>query len=421
MNDFNTPIARILCVFFFCFLTLEHNAQVITKEDSLNAGLVVRNSTTVMSGYGEALVSYDMKLRTGVADLRRNVLFFGHKFNDKVSFFSEMELEHAKVELGDDGEGAAGELSMEQLFVKFNLNKTNYITAGLFIPRIGIINENHLPTTYSSNDRPFVEQLIIPSTWRELGISLYGTSRRVSGLNYSVALMNGLSSSGFTSGTGLREGRGGGSRSSASNLAATGALLFYTGNWRLQTSAYIGGSAGLSKREADSLQLSYGAFGTPVALMELNMQRLTPVWSIKALAAAVHVADAFEINRAYGSNTAETMVGAYVEIGFNLMKLCNREQEKNFLLYARYEWMDMDLVLAEKNGVTNGIANDILNKQYVVAGLLYQPVRGVGVKADYVYRITGEPNPLLLATPFPQQSLYFTENGFFNLGICYSF
>ena len=153
-------------------------AQVITSEDSLNAGLVRSDRTTVISGYGEVKVSYDQQLGTGVANLTRNVLFLGHRFNDHISFFSEMELENARVENGRAG----GELSMEQLFIKFDLTKDIYLTGGLFIPRLGIINENHLPTTFSGNDRPFVEQFIIPSTWREIGIGLYGGVKLIGGL-----------------------------------------------------------------------------------------------------------------------------------------------------------------------------------------------------------------------------------------------
>ena len=48
-------------------------------------------------------------------------------------------------------------------------------------------------------------------------------------------------------------------------------------------------------------------------------------------------------------------------------------------------------------------------------------MHGVVVKADYTQRITGTPNPALVVTPFPQQRPYFTQNGFVNLGIGYSF
>jgi hypothetical protein len=195
--------AKITAVLISINITNCLNAQIITREDSLNAGLTPKSAPTVLSGYGQAKVEYDLRNQTGVANLTRNVIFLGHRFSDKISFFSEMEIEDAKVAGGKP----SGEISMEQLFLKFQLNRNNYMVGGLFIPRIGSINENHLPTTFNSNDRPFVEQLVIPSTWRELGIGVYGQFTKLPGLNYSAAILNGLSSANFVQGTGIREGR----------------------------------------------------------------------------------------------------------------------------------------------------------------------------------------------------------------------
>jgi hypothetical protein len=104
--------------------TIKVQSQVITREDSLKAGLVAKNPPTVISGYGQAKVEYDFKNRTGVANLTRNVSFLGHRFSNKISFFSEMEIEDAKIAGGKP----SGEISMEQLFVKFNrlLYKLDY-------------------------------------------------------------------------------------------------------------------------------------------------------------------------------------------------------------------------------------------------------------------------------------------------------
>ncbi|MFT4024638.1 MAG: hypothetical protein QM664_12740 [Flavihumibacter sp.] len=155
---------------------LSLKAQVLTAEDSLSAGLVSRSQTTVLSGYGEARYSLDTKQKDATASLSRVVLFVGHKFNNKISVFTELELEDALVigQKGDESGAAKGGISMEQAFIKFNLTPNTYLVAGLFIPRLGIINENHLPTTFNGVDRPFLEQLIIPSTWREVGVGLYG-------------------------------------------------------------------------------------------------------------------------------------------------------------------------------------------------------------------------------------------------------
>ncbi len=392
-----------------CFHTL---AQVLTREDSLQAGLIRSNNTTVLSGYGQLKVEYDFQTKTAVANLTRNVLFLGHRFSNTIYFFSEMELENAKIVGGKPG----GEFSMEQLFIKFNLNRDMYLQAGLFIPRIGVINENHLPTTFNGNDRPYVETFVLPATWREIGVGLYGNVRSVPGLNYSLAVMNGLNSAAFVNGTGIREGRFEGSNATASNMAVTGALLYYLKSWRLQASAYYGGSAGLIKRQADSLQLDSGPFGTPVALAEVNAQYHKNGLAFKALATAVQIKDAFSINRAYANNTPSMMIGAYAEIGYNLYKLIDPEANRNLTVFARQEFMDLNYQVP-----SNGIKNGINKKSFTVFGVTYQPLSGVVIKADYVLRITDPRNDELVVTPFPQQMPYYTSNGFLNLGIGYSF
>lgn len=397
-----------------CTLTFTLTAQVITREDSLNAGLTPKSYPTVLSGYGQAKVEYNLRLKTGVADLTRNVIFIGHRFSNKISFFSELELESAKV----IGGKASGEISMEQLFIKFNINRNNYLVSGLFIPRIGIINENHLPTTFNTNDRPFVEQLIIPSTWRELGVGIYGQINKVPGLNYSAAILNGLNSAGFAQGSGIREGRSEGSNATASNIALTGALLYYYKNFRMQSSVYYGGSAGLSERQGDSLRLNYGAFGTPVLLNELNVQyHGVKGLQFKALACYVNIKEASKINLAYANNTPSSMYGYYAELGYNVLKLFKKSNEKSLLFYFRYENMNLNATIPE-----NGVADGLQEKQFFIYGLHYQPIKGVSVKLDYSRRLTGQYNKQLYVTnPYATSIPFYKDSEFINLGIGYSF
>lgn len=404
---------RNLILFVCLFMgALEAFSQVLTREDSLSAGLIRSNNTTVLSGYGQLKYEHDFKTKTATASLVRNVLFLGHRFSNTIYFFSEMELENARVEGGKPG----GEISMEQLFIKFTINRDMYLQAGLFIPRIGLINENHLPTTFNGNDRTYVETFIIPATWREIGVGLYGNVPSVQGLNYSFAVMNGLSSGNFVNGSGIQEGRFEGSSATASNLAVTGSLLYYLKDWRLQMSGYYGGSAGLIKRQADSLRLDSGPFGTPVALAEANAQYRNNGIAFRALATMVNIRDAFEINRAYANNTPSMMVGMYAELGYNLYQLMDERTQKNLTVFVRQEFMDLNYRIP-----VNGIRNGTNRKNYTVFGITYQPVSGVVVKADYVLRRTDERNDDLIVTPFPQQLPYYTSNGFFNLGLGYSF
>ncbi|WP_343747880.1 hypothetical protein [Fluviicola sp.] len=399
---------RQLLIATFSLLCVSSYAQVLTKEDSLSAGLIASNNSTVLSGYGSFNYSKNLTLKQSIANIDRIVLFIGHKFNKRIALFTEMELEDARVEAGK----LNGSFSLEQAFIKFNIDRNNYIISGLFIPRIGIINENHLPTTFNGNYRPYVETFIIPSTWREIGVGYYGSTDRIPGLNYSAALITGLSSAGFRNGTGIEGGQLGGSLATTNSLAVTGALLYYHGNFRTQVSGYFGGSAGLKPYEADSLRLQSGAFGTPVGLVEANTQYHGKRLGVKALAAWVDIPRANDINRAYANNTPEQMFGAYLDVSYAFIK----KGEKTFRGFARYEYLNMNAKLPQ-----NGIVNKTLDQQYLIAGLSYNPIHGVMIKVEYTYRLTGEINPALIVTPYPIGQPYFTTQHFINLGIGYSF
>lgn len=385
-----------------------------TGEDSLNAG----NSTskTVISGYGSAFYQRDMNEQMATATLERAVLFVGHQFNSKIAFFSEMELENAKVAPGQPASnGFEGEISMEQAYLKFSLNARQYIVAGLFVPRIGILNENHLPVNFNGVERPLVEQLVIPATWRELGVGFYGRARRIP-LNYTIALVNGLNDAGFVHGTGLIDGKAEGMGAMANNLAVTASLQYFWNNFRFQVSGYAGGTNGLNARKSDSLLLSHGAFSLPVYLGEADIMYSNNGWSAKAIATLVSFPDAADINKAYANNVGKQMYGAYGELAYNLFEKAPKLQDQQLNLFARYEVLDLN------NSIPgNGIYDGKLKQQHLIAGFTYLPIPNVAIKADVRLMHTGPENPELVINPSPARVPYRTSDTFLNIGIGYSF
>jgi hypothetical protein len=399
--------STLLAVFISTVLA---NCQVLpqTAEDSLSSSSGLES--TSIGGYGNAFYQRNSNLSSATMNLERVVLFVGHSFG-KISFFSELELEDAKVSGNDDG----GEIAFEQAYLQFNLDRNHYITAGLFLPRIGITNEKHLPIDFNGNERSQVETYIIPATWRELGVGFYGS---VSGipLNYGVALVNGLNSASFEHGSGIREGRSEGKNASASNLAITGSVQYFRNNFRIQASGYYGGSVGLSSRQADSLQLQSGPFGIPVIIGEVNVQYATAGFTLKALGAVVSIPHAFEINRAYATNTPEREYGVYAELGYDVLHETGTSSEQQLIVFARYERLDMNALIP-----SNGIIDGTLNQQHVVAGVGYLPIRNVVVKADVRLLHTGEANQALIINPNPAAPRYDPNNIFISLGIGFAF
>lgn len=143
--------------------------------------------TPRIGGYGE--LHYN-KLQSDAGDgeeidFHRFVLFFGHDFTDRIRFFSELEVEHSLA-----GDGAPGEVELEQAYIDYVLADTVSARTGLFLLPVGILNETHEPPTFYGVERNNVENILIPSTWWEAGAGLSGYSS--SGLSWDLAVHSGL-------------------------------------------------------------------------------------------------------------------------------------------------------------------------------------------------------------------------------------
>src|SRR5205085_292535 len=121
-------------------------------------------------GYGEVYFADPTRDgRRREADLARGVVGLGYSFDERTEFNSEFEVEHAVASASD-----VGEFEVEQFYVDRRLGDSVSARGGLFLMPFGLLNEHHEPTRYYGVQRNFVETLIIPSTWREGGVSLRG-------------------------------------------------------------------------------------------------------------------------------------------------------------------------------------------------------------------------------------------------------
>lgn len=133
-------------------------------------------------GYGEIYNTNPIHDRAlSQTDLARAVFGLGYQFNDKTRFNSEFEVEHAVSSASD-----VGEFEVEQFYVERALSDDLRAQAGLVLIPTGLLNLNHEPDRYLGVQRNFVETLIIPSTWREAGVTLGGDT--TAGLHWNVGL-----------------------------------------------------------------------------------------------------------------------------------------------------------------------------------------------------------------------------------------
>ena len=154
-----------------------------------------------------------------VLDFHRFVLLFSHGFSDRIRFVAELELEHAVVSDETDGE-----LELEQAYVDFLITRGFNVRAGMLLAPVGIINERHEPPVFHGVERPFVDTVIIPTTWFDTGVGVHGEVGP--GVRYRVYAMATLDAFGFSAEEGLRGGRQKGAESNARRLAGTGRIEY---------------------------------------------------------------------------------------------------------------------------------------------------------------------------------------------------
>jgi hypothetical protein len=325
-----------------------------------------------IGGYGEMLYQSFSRERddgtpsgeTAQADLERAVLYFGYKFNDRALFNSEIEIEHA-VAASD----TSGEVEVEFAYLDFRLRKQIGLRGGLLLVPMGFLNELHEPPIFLGALRPEVESRIIPTTWRENGVGLYGEAGPVS---YRVYLLAGLDAAGFAPDVGVREGRQEGSEASAHDLALTG---------RIDLTPRPGVIVGASAFSGDTGQ---GAAAFPSARYTLWDAHLEWNWRglhVRGLYARGSLEDAGAVSLAIDPSGATAIGsrqrGAYGEIAWNVLSM-RRRGGQDLVPFVRYE------TLNTQDRVAPGFSADPANDRTIrTIGLAYRPIPNVALKIDH--------------------------------------
>jgi hypothetical protein len=133
---------------------------------------VDESASTTVGSYGEIGYTRPTKApEQSNVSVGRAVIFVGHRFDEATKMVGEFEWENAITSSQDSGEA-----EVEQLYVAHDFKIGVTGIAGLYLMPAGLINENHEPTAYYGVFRPDVDTKIIPSTWREVGLGLQGST-----------------------------------------------------------------------------------------------------------------------------------------------------------------------------------------------------------------------------------------------------
>lgn len=304
--------------------------------------------------------------RTDQLDFLRAILYAGYKFNDRVVFNSEIEIEHATTG------GGVGEVSLEFGYLDFMINPAFNVRAGMMLLPVGVVNELHEPTAFLGAKRPDVERTIIPSTWRENGVGVFGEAGTVS---YRAYVVNGMDSKKFTA-SGIRSGRQKGGVAKAEDFAFVGRL-----DWQPMPGTMVGGSLFTGGADQGTKTPAGDAYDATVTIAELHADAKVRGWLLRALWATGELGDARQVNLANGltgnKSVGEEFGGWYGEVGYDLGTVLPIG-EAAVIPFARYEELN------SQESVPAGFALDPTKDTTVLTlGVSWKPIPQAVIKFDW--------------------------------------
>lgn len=298
-------------------------------------------------------------------DFHRLVLGWGYQFNDRLTLNVEVEWEHA-----------GQEIELEYAYLDYIWSDAIGFRAGSLLMPVGLTNENHEPPLFFSVERPYVERYIIPTTWQEGGVGIFG--QPLPGVNYRLYLVEGLNAvgvqpdgtrgdGGFTE-NGIRGGR-------QVLFEDTNVAKNFGGVGRLEYTGLPGFLAGASYYRSDAAQGFPDIGHATVSLWDVDARARFSGFVVRALYARSRISDADRISGVVGETVGSAQVGWYAEGGYHLNQLLRSEWD--VVPFVRWEKIDTQAEIPD--GFPRNPATD---RKVLTAGLALYPVPNVALKAD---------------------------------------
>jgi hypothetical protein len=350
-------LVQVAHVLLLCLLALPALAQTASPR--------TETRRTNLSGYMDFHFNNE-EFADARLDFHRFVLLVTHTFSPRIRFVGELELEHAFVEGLED----AGELELEQAYVDFLLDRSFNVRAGMMLMPIGIINERHEPPVFYGVERPFIDTVIIPTTWFEVGAGVHGELGR--GWRYRGYVTAPLNAAEFTAEEGIRGGRQKGAESNVRRPAVTG---------RVEYVGYRGLTLGTSAWSGHSGFEFQPRFDVPVSLVEADARYSRRGYEFRGQIAQVWIDNAGRLN-----DTLALRVGVNPNIG-SALRGFSLEGSRRFLAgtrlgeiggFVRYENFDTQYRMP-----AGYVPLLQLDRDAWVFGANFWPDPDVAVKIDY--------------------------------------
>jgi len=407
-----------------------------------------------IGGYGEAVMTRNFYSQSfnrykkpelytddkshGRFDLPHVVLNLGYDFGKGWTLGSEIEFEHGgngtavEIEAEEAGEYEAevekgGEVNIEQFWINkaFAGGKFN-IKAGEIIVPVGYSNAHHEPNQFFTVYRPEGEATIMPNTWHQVGLSLWG---QLKDWRYEAQLLSGLNSESFTAENFVHYGATSPYEFKVANNYAGAVRIdnYSVKGLRVGLSGYYGYTFRNTLRTPGSKYDDVtGALG--IVALDFSLNRWN--WIVRGNIDYAHFSDADEIsaynqanwthhkyqdgNPHHYSNIGSHAVAYAIEAGYNVFSQIPRLKDEKLFVFGRYE---------HYNTMASGTYKSLYQytKKYRCAfGVNYSPMKQITIKGEYSYRFFEKPNNNGLASDSPLYKQPYNNEPSVSIGVTYS-
>ena len=372
-----------------------------------------------VGGYGEMLASFkgygtnrfngstsgNTYMHRNTIAIPRFVIAGDYRFNRHWNVGAEIEFEAGgtgtawEIENTENGEWETevekgGEVALEQFHITYTLDRRFNVRAGHMVLPVGLTNAHHEPILFYGTSRPEGETVIIPSTWHETGLSIFGqVGSGYARFNYAAYVTAGLNANGFDRNNWAAGAKQGLFEVDNFTSPAYTARVEYDGvpGLRLGGTFSICNNVGANSDKPDQYT-QYGRI--PVRIVTVDAQYLHRYFAFRGnlMWGTLDKADKVsQRNNRLGSSpyssltpVAKKAVSFGAEAGLNVRRFFNF-RFPDIVPFVRYDYYNPQYTVPD--GYT---ADKRLEVGMWTAGLNYKPLPYLVVKADYTTRRIGQ-------------------------------
>ncbi len=343
----------------------------------------------------------------GRFDIPHAVIYVGYNFGKGWTMQTEIEFEHTgtgasvEKEFEEAGEWETevekgGEVELEQFWIQKSFCDAFNVRMGHIVVPVGGLNYSHEPLNFFTVYRPEGEYTILPSTWHDTGISVWGDTPH---WRYEVQVIAGLDAYMFNTENFVKNGAGSPFEFKPANQLGLVARIdnFSFRNLRMSLSGFYGRAFNNTYPYEIIPESSryYGVLGR-TAIGAFDFVYRGSRFIARGNFDYGYVGDAYTISnmkRNRSANNApykksavgEGAMAAGVEAGYDILPtMMSRPVDDKLYVFGRYEYYNSYIPAAGEEPAP------WTAKHRIAVGVNYYPVPQIAVKAEYSHRFLSE-------------------------------